>query len=134
MKNVVIGIIAVALAFVAGRLTSPTPETVTKVDKVVEKDIKETTTTTKNKDGSVVIVKTKDTSVKSETKKDVSILAPKVRVQAMYATQMTTIDADRNAYYGLAVSKALIGSINGGIFLMSNGKDTLGGLTLGVDL
>ena len=135
--KIIIALLILAGTYYAGVKSVDVPEVVAIKAKIIDKDVKETTTTTKNKDGSVVIVKTKDTSVKSSTTSQVETKQAKsdrVHVQVMYGFDLTTVDQDRRAHYGLVVSKALLGPVTGGLFVLTDGRTTpVGGVTLGLE-
>ena len=133
-KIIMIGLTILGLCggFYLGKMTQTEPEVVAIKAKLIDKDVKETTTTTKNKDGSVVIVKTKDTSVKSQTTSQTESKPSesKVLVQGMYGYHFT----DRKPMYGAAVSGNIIGSLNGGVFFLTNGMtESIVGGVLGLE-
>lgn len=134
--KIIAAVIALAATFYAGRQSAPTPEIKAEVAKTIDKEERVKTVTIKKKDGTVKTVTTKDTSVKSQTTSKTEVAkSDKVHVQLMYGTDLTKVDQDRHTYYGLAVSKTLVGPLTGGLFLLIDGKKTpVGGLTLGWEL
>ena len=135
--KIIIAVVALVVAFIGGRYSVPQPEIKAEVAKIIDKDVKESTVTITKKDGTVKTVTKKDTSIKSNTTTKVETTTPsdKVHIQALYGYNLTPVDQDRHAYYGLAVSKKLIGPITGGVFMLIDGRSLpVGGLTLGVEL
>lgn len=118
-------VILAAGCFVAGRFTVQKNSDLT-IDKNKVSDVhtQTTTTTTKNKDGSITIVKTQDktseTKTQEEVKKEIKVVvSSKVSIAALVVVD--TANYKRGVVYGLHVQKQVLGPINLGAFGLTNG-------------